>query len=59
MKIFLPSSGHIVYNIISTVFQACHERCMSKYPAHVRKALEGVPYVAKHMKDTDDTLKVR
>ena len=50
---------YYIYYIIFIVFQACHERRMSKYPAQVRKALEGVPYVAKHMKDTDDTIKVR
>jgi hypothetical protein len=42
----------------SCPLQACHEDAKKRYPPQVMKALDGVPYVAKHLKDSDDGGKV-
>ena len=44
--------------LFPVLFQACIEKRRNNYPPHVMKALDGVPYVAKHLKDEDDGGKV-
>ena len=56
--LFLVQDQVLSNNRMALLLQACHENIRSKYPPNVIKALDGVPYVAKHLKDADDGDKV-